>query len=73
MFSSARRLRGQDQPPAQTLDIVDRISPTPIWCVRDPIAALSGERSSDMTLEEIEFKRQYPRFPKSGFPRFSLR
>jgi len=31
-------------------------------------SGLSDERSSEMTLEELEFKRQYPRIPEERVP-----
>jgi len=36
--------------------------------VIDSNGGRSDERSSDMTLEEIEFKQQYPRIPEERVP-----
>jgi hypothetical protein len=51
-----------------TLDIVDTISPTPIWCGYWLSGDLDDERGSDMTLEELEFMQQYPRIPAERVP-----
>ena len=58
--------RGMARP--HTLDIVDTISLTPIWCGYGPGDDLGDERGSDMTPEELEFMQQYPRIPAERVP-----